>query len=349
MFGSTLGRIARAASALACVTLAAGACSSKADSDDSSEMSTTDGALECKTTPVECREAFADNYAGTYMGDAAGSVIVDIDVLGGIVGTATLVEGGSVALDGKVNEYGKVEITAEDGTTFEGQFSKDKQLTGTWKRTDGSKGTFSVVSTTAPVPTPGNSGPATSPNGTAGSPSPSQPSGTEPDDATLLAAAKTACMKIHGCEGAQQQDCTMLGDADLPPEGCRAQGLAVYECEAEAGCASGSACADQFNAALDCLIGGAASPMPTPAGPDPGTGFETTGTERYDEVVANTCSACKPEATACHDDDECLQYADCEASCADVPCLQRCLSRYDAGYQLWLAAADCRDQKCPQP
>lgn len=302
---------------------------------DDEVASNAEGELACNKTPVECRTAFADQYEGTYEGDATGRVMLDIDVLGGIVGTATLVEGGSTALMGKVNEFGQVDIQAEDGTEFTGQFSEDKQLVGSWTRDDGTKGTFEAVSTTAPPPD--SSG---DPTGDTGG---SEPPGSSSAD--LAEASKEACRQLQGCEGVDEIDCDT---AEGPLAGCESVAGPFYQCEIDAGCAFMTECEDEALAYINCLIG-VPAPTEEPADPgasDPGTAYEPTGNPTYDEATI-TCSACAAEASACHDDPVCWDYAECSSGCTEVPCLQRCLTLYEAGYELWLASVDCRDINCP--
>jgi hypothetical protein len=295
-----------------------------------------DGELPCNTTPVECRQAFWDVYDGTYQGDAAGSLILDVDILGGVVGTVTLVGGTSTALQGQVNEFGKLVATTEDGTEYTGQFTSDKRDAGTWTAADGTNGTFEAASMSATGPA------STSPAASDSSP----PSMGSVMSAEVLAAATDACEALQSCEGVDPPDCSTLTEASLLPAECSAFELAVYTCQGDAGCDFATACDAEAEAAFNCLLG-EPEPGAEPGEPDPGTGFEATGNSTYDEAIL-TCSACLPEATACHDASVCLEYAECSTACTTVPCLQRCLTLYEEGYNLWLASMDCTSLNCPQ-
>lgn len=281
------------------------------------------GDLPCDTTPVECRAAFRDVYEGTYAGAVSGRLILDIDMNGGIVGTVTAANNQSAALFGRVNEFGRVEFTSDDDTIWVGQFTADHRFAGTWAAADGKEGTFQGRRTAAD-PEPAD--PADDP--------------ADPADDPFFAAARAACRAVEHCEGVTA-NCDQVTDEDLAavPIGCRDATLSLYACQEAAACEFQTACLTEFDEALDCLTFGPSEP------PDPGTSFDRTGNRIFDQATV-TCSACLPEASACHEADACFDYAECVISCESVACLQRCLILYDEGHDLWLAAVDCSSLKC---
>jgi hypothetical protein len=259
-----------------CLTLITGCPGGDGESENEGNTASPEGALSCDTTPVECRTAFADAYEGVYAGPSTGRVILDIDVLGGIVGTVTKVDGSSVAVMGKVDEFGQVTFKTDDGTEWTGQFTKDQQLTGTFTTSDAMNGTFVAASTTPALGPPGPTGsstaaePSVDTGGDTGSDTPappvSAPSGTI-DGPALLAKAKLACAATEACPDFGS-DCATLeeqGEAGLGPVECRNLEAALYDCMVTNKCDSQTACNAQVSPLITCTFGGEAAGAPLPA------------------------------------------------------------------------------------
>jgi hypothetical protein len=225
---------------------------------DGADGGTPEGALACDKAPVACRETFADNYEGTYAGSKTGRVILDIDALGGIVGTATKMDGTSVAMFGEVDEFGQLTLSDDDGTEWRGQFTQERQLSGTWAGTDDSNGTFVAASTTRSA--------ATSTDDSTPSPPTQQPSG-DVSASAAAAAALSACEATRECEGmtANCAEIEAAGESATAPPECRAAELSLYDCMVENGCNSEVACNALFLATFDCTLGGSATVAPAPS------------------------------------------------------------------------------------
>jgi hypothetical protein len=243
----------------ALVVMVAVGCSSD---DDDKET----GALPCDSTPSECKAAFADDYEGVYTGDASGRVIFTVDPDGTLYGTATT-DAGSEALDGTVNQFGRIQGTASDGTKYDGQFDGNNGFSGTWTSPEGNTGTFAGKGTGVSVPvgtggssaTGGRSGTATggrSPTG--GTTSTGGTSSTDPilsdprfspDTPTICAASVVCGADISECE----PNLILLRDIAVD-SGCIAQLNAMFACVVDTGaCDIPTQCPAQYEAFETCV------------------------------------------------------------------------------------------------
>lgn len=205
------------------------ACSSSNDDDEKE-----DGALPCNQSPAECRANLADTYQGAYTGDAAGSLILDADESGDVVGTATSGDGSSFAIFGSVNQFGKITGEADDGTRFVGQIDASGRVTGTWEGPAGS-GTFAAVGTKPVTIPPGNSGTGGSGSGGASSASGGSSSGGNSlaNDPRFTPSVDVICAATAKC-------------GDDPAE-CRDSLLLIREL-------IDTECIDELNAFMTCAV-----------------------------------------------------------------------------------------------
>jgi hypothetical protein len=235
--------------ALVSVGVVAVGCSSSGGDDKPKEA----GTLACNQPATECRAGFADTYEGTYTGDASGRVILDVDVLGGIVGTATKADGSSVAIFGQVNEFGKITAEADDGTQFVGQFEADGSFTGTWTGPNGSDGTFSGTSTTPTTGTGGRSGAGgASSGGSAGGSTSTDPLATDP---RFIPSLDAICDAIVAC-GQDRKECeeqVVLLRGGAAQAGCIDELNAFFACAVGAGtCDASVQCQGVFDSLMTC-------------------------------------------------------------------------------------------------
>ncbi len=215
------------------------ACSSS--NDDEKE----EGALPCNQSPAECRANLADTYQGAYTGDAAGSLILDVDGSGDVVGTATSGDGSSSAIFGSVNQFGKITGEADDGTRFVGQIDASGRVTGTWEGPAGS-GTFAAVGTKPVTIPPGNSGAGGSP----GSPS-TDPFANDPRFTPSVAAICEVSVRC-GDDKAECEEMVLELREVVAALGCIEELNAFFTCIVSSGqCEETSEC----QAAADALNG----------------------------------------------------------------------------------------------
>ncbi len=308
---------------MAVVLAVASACSSdsKEGPDDGSS-----GGLPCEGPAVDCRLAFSGDYAGRFDGADTGTLMLYVNVIGGIDGAAQGKELGSPAITGQVNEFGKIEFSTTDGAHFTGQFKVDHSFSGTWKGAPGS-GTFEggVIGQT----------------GGGGSGGGSNPGGGGSSSGTLLAEARAACEATLQCESAPP-DCSAV---EVAPPGCETKEHALYQCAKGAQCTFMTTCKSQQDSLIQCLLNGS-QPDPDPD-PDPGTGYQPSGNKTYDQATV-ICSACQPQATACHDSPDCWDYAMCADACpvGDTTCDDNCWDANPSGRDLWFDAVWCKTNEC---
>jgi hypothetical protein len=293
----------------ALVMVVAWGCSSDSGGSSSGGPS---GGLPCEGPAVDCRLAFSGDYAGTFEGADTGTLTFYVNVIGGIDGMATGSKLGAPGITGQVNEFGKIEFATADGVDFTGQFAADHSFSGTWKGAPGS-GTFK-----------GGVAGSTGGGGSGGGSS-----------SGLLAEARAACEATLDCEGAPA-DCSGV---EAAPPGCEMLELSAYQCVKAAGCSFTTVCQAQSDALLQCVFIGTE--------PDPGTRYEPTGNETYDEATV-ICAACQAEATACHDLPDCWDYAVCAEACpsGDIYCVDNCWDAHPAGHDAWFDAQWCESNEC---
>ena len=141
-------------------------------------------------------------------------------------------DGGSFAVFGSVNQFGKVTGESEDGTRFVGQIDASGRLTGTWEGPAGS-GTFAAVGTKPVTRPPGNPGGGGS--GSGGAPSGGAPSSNPlANDPRFTPSIEVVCAAAVPC-------------GDDPAE-CEDTVLLLRELSAEAGCIV------ELNAFFTCVV-----------------------------------------------------------------------------------------------
>jgi hypothetical protein len=307
-----------------CLGLAVGGCGNQSDNGGGS-TSTPAGALPCNGLAIDCRTAFADNYSGSFEGDRTGDFTLSVDVLGGIQGTAT----GPTSITGQVNEFGQINFSFPDGTTFTGQFNADHHsFAGTWKSPSGQAGTFHGQSTTF--------------SGDGGLGDGGSDAAAALTASTVMAASETACQHAVSCGNGLASACPAeLGQTEpMAPEACWAQELALYQCISNGTCAYQTECASANTALENCILG---------AQSDAGTAFNPplTGSPTLDDIV-HLCAYCATEAQACYDSQACRDYAACVDGCTagDTACTHACTLLYSDGFVLYANAYTCRANDC---
>jgi hypothetical protein len=294
-------------------------CSS--EPEGGSENGAPSGGLPCEGLSIDCRLAFSGDYTGTFEGADTGALAFDVNVIGGIDGTATGSKLGAPTITGQVNEFGKIEFSTAEGADFTGQFKADHSFSGTWKGAPGT-GTF-TGGVASPTGGGGSGGGGSNPGSGGGS------------SGSLLAQARAACEATLACEGAPP-DCS---NVEAAPPGCETPELALYECVKSAQCSFMTACETQTDALLQCVVFGTQ--------PDPGTGYAPSGNDTYDEATV-ICAACQAEATACHDLPDCWDYAVCVEACpsGDTYCVDNCWDAHPTGHDAWFDAQWCESNEC---
>jgi hypothetical protein len=281
-----------------------------------------EGTLACDRTPVECRTAFAGDYNGSFAGDDSGRLTFFIDVLGGLSGTAAGDVLGMQAMTGRVNEFGRIEFSIPDGTSFTGQFAEDHSCQGSWSGPPG-QGTFTCTSA---APGAGNDGGAGDGGSDASSP--------EPSLEALLSAVEQACEHLAECGQIPIELCAEVLPASQTS--CLSEQLAHQECNIGAPCdALFTACESVSATSRNCIAnaGGEFDPP-------------LTGLESFDRAT-HVCSACSAEAMACYDSLACFYYALCIDSCGgDASCVEGCAVTNSSGAAEWNAAIDCGEAEC---
>jgi hypothetical protein len=310
---------------LVCVVFGAVACGSS--DDDGSAAKTPAGALPCEGLALDCRLAYADEYDGTYAGGDQGRFTIRVDVLGGISGTVNGDASGAQSATGQVNEFGQIEFTLPDGTTFTGQFNADgASFQGTWTGPEGS-GTFTGRSATkAPSGTGGNGGGGPGTGGTGNV-------GPQPSTAEVVTAAQQSCDAAAACGFVPASACASVMPKSLTD--CLREELALYQCIIADPCNSPTTCATQSAAMMTCFT--ESGTLPAPSG--------IAALDRATQV----CNACRFEAVACNDSLDCIFYAFCIDDCpsGDSACEAACGVDNTNGVDLYNASITCQAANCP--
>jgi hypothetical protein len=306
---------------LVCAILGAAACGASHDEEASGK--TPPGALPCEGLAIDCRLAFADEYDGTYMGGDQGRFTIRVDVLGGISGTVNSDASAAQSATGQVNEFGQIEFSLPDRTTFTGQFNADgASFQGTWTGPEGS-GTFMGRSATKPAGGTGGSGPGIGGSGNTGP----QPSTTE-----VVSAVQESCEAVAECGLVPESVCAGLMPKSLTD--CLREELALYRCTIADPCNSLTTCAAYSTAMMTCFA-------------DMGTLPAPSGIAALDRAT-QVCSACSSQAAACGNSFDCYSYAVCLDDCSsgDSSCEGGCGAANSAGLQLYTASLSCQAEKC---
>ena len=296
--------------------------------NEEAQAKTPSGALPCDGLAIDCRAAYADEYDGSYSGGALGRFTLRVDVLGGISGTVNDDDAGPQSATGQVNEFGQIEFSLPDGTTFSGQFKADgASFQGTWTGPGGS-GTFTGQSATKAPAGGGGAGSGGAGAGSGGTGN----VGPQPSVEQVTTAVKQSCEAAAECGLVPASSCAEVKPRSLTD--CLREELTLYQCIIADPCNSLTTCAPQSSALMACFTSSGTLPP-------------VSGIPALDRAT-QVCDACRFEASACGNSLDCFSYALCIDSCTpgDSACEGPSGSSNAGGLSLYNASLSCQAAKC---